>query len=119
MAKELTDKQLLALELLTSGKGMKYKDICAACEIDHKTLWRWRNEPEFAHFQERLKQINDERWLATVDAAREAALRLCNEGKTDMVKFVLQNEGFNPAQKIEADVSTDINIVIGGEDKHE
>ncbi len=103
---------MLALELLTSGKGMKYKDICAACEIDQATLYRWRTSHDFAHFQERLKQLNDERWLATVDAAREAALRLCNEGKSDMVKFVLQNEGYNPSQKIEADVNNNITINI-------
>ena len=113
MAKKLTDKQQQALELLTCGKGMKYKDIAAAVDINNKTLWRWLHEPAFAHFQEALEQLNDERWLATVDIAREAAARLCKDGKSDMVKFVLQNAGYNPAQKVEADVkSTDINISI-------
>ena len=111
--KKLTDKQQMALELLTSGKGMKYKDICSAVGIDQKQLWRWRNEPEFAHFQEALQKLNDERWLATVDAAREAALKLCNEGNQRMVEFVLKNEGYNPSQKVEAEVSTDIVINIG------
>lgn len=115
MAKEkkLTDKQQLALELLTCGKGMKYKDICAAVGINQKTLWDWRNEPEFTHFQEALKKLNDERWLATVDAAREAALKLCEDGNQRMVEFVLKNEGYNPSQKVEADVSTDVVINIG------
>jgi uncharacterized protein YjcR len=115
MAKEkkLTDKQQMALELLTSGKGMKYKDICEAVGINQKTLWDWRNEPAFTHFQEALQKLNDERWLATVDAAREGALKLCNEGNQRMIEFVLKNEGYNPSQKVEAEVNTDIVINIG------
>lgn len=111
--KKLTDKQQMALELLTSGKGLKYKDICEAVGVDQRTLYRWRTESEFVHFQEALQKLNDERWLATVDAAREAALKLCNEGNQRMVEFVLKNEGYNPSQKVEAEVSTDIVINIG------
>lgn len=110
--KELTDKQLRALELLTCGKGLSFKEICAEVGIDAKTLWRWRHEPEFAHFQEAYKKINDERWDATVDAARRAALKLCDEGNASMVQFVLKNEGYNPATKVEADVKQTIEINI-------
>ena len=110
--KKLTAKQLHALELLTCGKGMKYKDICEEVGISQRTLWDWRNAADFCHFQEELKRLNDERWLALVDAARESAMRLVENDKADFVKFVLQNEGYNPTQKIEADVSTDIQINI-------
>lgn len=110
--KRLNDKQQLALELLTCGKGMKYKDIADTVGIDVKQLWRWRNDPDFSLFQEELDRLNEQRWLATVDIAREAAAKLCAEGKTEMVKFVLQNAGYNPTQKVEADINTDINIVI-------
>ena len=110
--KELTDKQKRAIELLTCGTGMKYKDICAELGIDGKTLYRWRNEPEFAHFQAELTRVNDERWLAIVDAARESALALVKDGNAKMVEFVLKNEGYNPTTKVEADVSTDIVINI-------
>lgn len=112
MAKKLTQKQKRALELLTSGEGMSYKDICAEVGIDVKTLWNWRNSSDFSHFQAELQRINDERWLATVDAARKAAHRLVENGNQKMVEFVLKNEGYNPTQKIEADVSTDIQINI-------
>lgn len=112
MAKELTEKQLLALELLTCGKGLSYKVICETVEIDAKTLWRWRNEPDFAHFQARLDEINRERWQATVDAARAGALRLCEKDNQKMIEFVLRNEGLNPTTKVEADISTNIEINI-------
>ena len=111
--KALNKKQRLALELLTNGEGLSYKEIAATVGVNPKTLWEWRNSPDYVMFQEELKRINDERWLAAIDVAREAAIRLCKEGKTDMVKFVLQNAGYNPAQKVEADLHTDIEIVIG------
>ena len=114
MAKTLNQKQKLAIELLTSGKGMSYKQIAEEVGIDVKQLWRWRNEPQFSLFQEELQRVNDARWEATVDAAREAAVKLCKEGKADFVKFVLQNVGYNPTQKqeIQADVNTDLVINI-------
>ena len=111
MAKTLSKKQKLAIELLTSGKGMSYKQIAEEVDVNPKTLWSWRNEPEFVMFQEELQRVNDARWEATVDAAREAAIKLCKEGKADFVKFVLQNAGYNPTQKIDADVATK-DIVI-------
>ena len=106
MAKTLTKKQRLAIELLTSGKGMSYKQIAEEVDVNPTTLWRWRNEHEFATFQEELKRLNDERWEATVDAAREAAVKLCKEGNQKMVQFVLQNAGYNPTTKVEADVNS-------------
>ena len=108
----LNKKQKLALELLTSGEGMSYKEIAEQVGVSPKTLWNWRNGNDFTEFQEELTKINDARWQATVDAARAAAVRLCKEGKADFVKFVLQNCGYNPTQKVEADLHTDIEINI-------
>lgn len=109
----LNKKQRIALELLTSGEGMSYKEIAEAAGVSAKTLWNWRNGNDFTEFQEALKQINDERWQAAEDAARAAAIKLCKEGNQKMVQFVLQNAGYNPTQKVEADLHTDIVIEIG------
>ncbi len=109
----LNKKQRMALELLTCGEGLSYKEIAERCGANVKTLYNWRHLPEYAEFQAELKKLNDLRWMATVDAAREAALRLCKEGKADFVKFVLQNEGYNPTQKIDAELHNDIVIEIG------
>ena len=117
--KKLTSKQRLALELLTCGEGLTYKEIAEKVEVNPKTLWEWRNRPEYVMFQEELKRLNDIRWQAAEDAAREAAIRLCKEGKTEMVKFVLQNVGYNPTQKVEADINQDIVISIGFDESEE
>lgn len=102
--KTLSAKQRKAIEMLTSGEGYKLGDIAEEVGVNFKTLWRWRNEPEFAHFQAEIEQINNERWEATVDAAREGAKKLVKEGNQKMIEFVLKNAGYNPTQKVEADV---------------
>lgn len=110
--KTLSKKQKIALELLTSGEGLTLKEIAERAEVNPKTLWDWRNLPEYTHFQEELRRLNDIRWEAAEDAARAAAIRLCKEGKTEMVKFVLQNLGYNPTTKVEAELTNDIIINI-------
>lgn len=108
----LNKKQKIALELLTSGEGMSLKEIAEASGVSAKTLWNWRNGNDFTEFQEELARLNEERWQAAEDAARAAAIKLCKEGNQKMVQFVLQNCGYNPTQKVEADLHTDIIINI-------
>lgn len=108
----LNKKQRMALELLTSGEAMTLKEVAEAVDVSPKTLWNWRNGNDFTEFQEELARINDERWKAAVDAARQGAIKLCKDGNQKMIEFVLKNEGYNPTQKVEADISTDIVINI-------
>lgn len=110
--KTLNAKQKMALELLTCGKGLSYKEIAEQVNVNPHTLWDWRNEPEFTLFQQELERLNNERWMAMVDIARESAKKLCADGNQKMVEFVLKNEGYNPTQKIEADLNVDTVIEI-------
>ena len=108
----LNTKQRKAIELLTCGKGLNLREIAEEAGVSPKTLWNWRNGKDFTEFQEELSKINHERWQAAVDAARQGAIDLCKSGNQKMMEFVLKNEGYNPTQKVEADVNTDINICI-------
>ena len=114
--KRLSEKQKKALEMLTSGVGYTYKQIAEEVGVNPKTLWDWRNEPDFTHFQDELKRLNDIRWQAAEDAAREGCIMLCREGNQKMIEFVLKNLGYNPTQKVEADISTNITINIDDEE---
>lgn len=114
--KKLNPKQKKALELLTCGLGKTFKEIAEEVGVDEKTLWRWRNSPDFAHFQAELSRLNEIRWQAAEDAAREGAISLCREGNQKMIEFVLKNIGYNPTNKVEADVKTDIVINLDDED---
>jgi transcriptional regulator with XRE-family HTH domain len=108
----LNTKQKKAIELLTCGEGLNLKEVAEQAGVSAKTLWNWRNGNDFTEFQEELRRVNDERWKAAVDAARAGAIRLCKEGNQKMIEFVLKNEGYNPTQKLEAEVNTDINLII-------
>lgn len=108
----LSKKQKMAIELLTSGRGMTLKEVAEEVGITPKTLWNWRNSNEFTDFQEELARINNERWRAAEDAAREGAIKLCQQGNQKMIQFVLQNVGYNPTQKVEAELHNDIVINI-------
>ena len=110
--KTITEKQRKALELLTCGLGLSYKEIAEQVGVDTKTLYRWRNESAFALFQAELKKINDARWQAAEDAAREGTVSLCREGNQKMIEFVMKNLGYNPSTKVEAEVNQTINISI-------
>lgn len=92
---------------------MTYTAIAAEVGVTRKTLYEWLHSSQNVTFQEELQRINDERWKALADAARASALRLVEKDNQKMVEFVLKNEGYNPTQKVEADVNTDINITIG------
>lgn len=108
----LNTKQKKAIELLTSGEGLNLKEVAERAGVSPKTLWNWRNSNDFTEFQDELDKINHERWQAAVDAAREGAIKLCKDGNQKMIEFVLKNEGYNPTQKVEAEVNTDINLII-------
>lgn len=108
----LTGKQKRALELLTCGEGRSYTSIAEEVGVRRETLWRWMNEPQYATFQQELQRIDDERWKATVDAARAAAMRLVNNDNQKMVEFVLRTGGINPATKVEADVDVSAQVVF-------
>lgn len=107
----------MAIELMTSGLGMKYKDIAEAVGVNPRTLYDWRTNPDFLHFQEELQRINDERFAMLADAARASAMRLLLADNEKMTEFILRNDGLNPSQKVEADVKTDVVIEIYGDDQ--
>lgn len=112
MARTITTKQRAALEMLTCGKGYTFKEIAETVGVNVKTLYDWRNNPEYTLFQDELKRINDARWQAAEDAAREGAINLCKEGNQKMIEFVLKNCGYNPTNKVEADLTVDTVIEI-------
>lgn len=108
----LTPKQKKALELLTCGLGMSYKEIANQVGVSESTLRAWRNSADYKDFKEALQKLNEERWQAAIDAAREGAVSLCRDGNQKMIEFVLKNEGYNPTQKIEQTAPTEIKIKI-------
>lgn len=61
----LNEKQLSAVELLTSGKG--YGECAAILQVDRKTLYNWRQDELF---QEALTDRRKELWGRANDRVR-------------------------------------------------
>lgn len=112
----LNPKQKKALELLTCGLGLSFKEIAEQSGVTYMTIWKWRNEEQYKEFQEELKRLNEIRWQAAEDAARESCISLCREGNQRMVEFVMKNLGYNPSQKIEQVEGTTIKVSITDSD---
>ena len=105
----LTAKKLELLETMLSHPMMPDTKLAELLNLNNKTVGKWRKEPEF---QEEMKKRLAEQWKNAETLAQKKMIELANEGCFQANKYILDSLGYAPAQKIEADISTDINIVI-------
>ena len=106
----LNNKQMKALELLIYSPYMTQNLIAQEVGVHRETIRRWREEnPEF---KEALQKGIQNRWKGAEAMAVNGMIALASEGNFQAIKYMLDNLGYKPVEKIEADISTDINIVI-------
>ena len=105
----LTAKKLELLETMLSNPMMPDTKLAELLSINNKTVGKWRKEPEF---QEEMKKRLAEQWKNAERLAQKKMIELADEGCLQANKYILDSLGYAPAQKIEADINTDINIVI-------
>lgn len=105
----LTAKRLELLEAMLAHPKLSDVKLGQLLELNNKTVGKWRKEPEF---QEELKKRLAEQWKDAERLAQKNMIELANDGCFQANKYILDSLGYAPAQKIEADISTDINIVI-------
>lgn len=77
--------------------------------LNNKTVGKWRKMPEF---QEELKKRLAEQWQNAESLAQKRMIELANDGNFQANKYILDSLGYAPAQRIIADVTSDINIEI-------
>ena len=106
----LTAKKLELLETMLSHPMMPDTKLAELLNLNNKTVGKWRKEPEF---QEEMKKRLAEQWKNAETLAQKKMIELANDGCFQANKYILDSLGYAPAQKIEADISTDINITIG------
>ena len=106
----LTPKKLELLEAMLSNPRMSDVRLAELLNLNNKTVGKWRKEPDF---QEEMKKRLQEQWKSAEILAQKKMIELAEEGCFQANKYILDSLGYAPAQKIEADVSTDINITIG------
>ena len=106
----LSNRQKTLIEYMLANP-MLPATVCARnLGIANSTYFFWKkNYPEFT---EELNKRLREQWADSERAAVDTMLSLCREGDFKASKYILDNLGYAPAQKIEADLHTDISIII-------
>ena len=105
----LTAKKLELLETMLSNPMMPDTKLAELLNLNNKTVGKWRKEPEF---QEEMKQRLAEQWKNAENLAQRKMIELAEDGCFQANKYILDSLGYKPVEKVEANVSTDINIVI-------
>lgn len=105
----LTAKKIELLEAMLANPMLSDVKLGELLNLNNKTVGKWRKEPEF---QEELKKRLAEQWKDAERLAQRKMIELANDGCFQANKYILDSLGYAPAQKIEADLRTDINITV-------
>ena len=105
----LKNRQLEFIELLLANPLMTNVDAGKQMGVSRNTIMKWKEIPEF---QEEYKRRLREKWEDAELMAIEMMQNLARKGEFKANKYILDSLGYAPAQKIEADVKTDINITV-------
>lgn len=105
----LTAKRLELLEAILTYPMMSDVKLGELLDLNNKTVGKWRKEPEF---QEELKKRLAQQWKDAESLAQKKMIELAADGNFNANKYILDSLGYAPTTKIEAEVNTDINLVI-------
>lgn len=105
----LKAKQIELLETMLAHPMMSDVKLAELLELNNKTVGKWRKLPEF---QEEMKLRLAEQWKDAERLAQKKMIELADGGCFQANKYILDSLGYAPAQRIEADVNTEFNIVI-------
>lgn len=102
-------KQCELLEAMLTYPMMSDVKLAELLGLNNKTVGKWRKSPEF---QEELKKRLAQQWKDAESLAQKKMIELAADGNFQANKYILDSLGYAPAQRIEADINTDIIINI-------
>jgi hypothetical protein len=106
----LNNKQQKAIELLVYSPYMTLNMVAQEVGVHRDTLHRWRNEtPEF---MEALDKAIKERWRNAEALAVNGMIALASEGNFQAIKYMLDNQGYKPVDKVEAKVDATAQVMF-------
>ena len=109
----LKPKQQILIEAMIANPTANHIQLADMVEVNRNTITKWKRDEEFqAAYKERLREV----WKDGEAIAIKSMLNLAEKGNYQAAAYILDNMGYKPTTKIEADVSTDIIINIGGEE---
>lgn len=106
---KLKPRQYKLIEAMLANPMMPDTHLAEELGINRNTVREWKKKPEF---QEELKARLNEQWADSERMAVDVMQSLAREGNFHATKYILDSLGYAPAQKIEADIHSDININI-------
>ena len=105
----LKPKQRALIEAIIAHPNAPHTELAEIVGINRNTITAWKRDAEFqAALDARLKEV----WKDSEAIAIDAMRKLAAQGNFNGAKYILDSLGYAPAQKIEADLRTDINLVI-------
>ena len=107
--KTLKPRQYKLIEAMLANPMLPDTLLAEELGINRNTIREWKKKPEF---QAELKARLAEQWQDSERMAVEVMQSLAREGNFQATKYILDSMGYAPAQKIEADLHSDINIII-------
>ena len=109
----LTKRQKNLLEYMLAHPQMPETACAKACEIPNSTYFDWKKKGEFtAELDKRIK----EQWKDSERLAVDTMIMLCQSGEYAAAKYILDNLGYKPVDKVQAELTTNITINIDDED---
>ena len=108
--KELSAKQLEAIEVLMDNPDMSYERIAEMLGMSRRTLYSWRHNELFKNEMDR--RLKD-RWKDSERLAIDTMVELCKTGNYNATKYILDSLGYNSVQKVE--VQGNIPLVISND----
>lgn len=109
MEQELKPRQKAAAELMALQPQLSFAEIRRQLNISEKAFWEWRKKPEFMNYYHSLCENRFKELEALAVAKLEENI---NNNCQKAIEYVLDYQGFAPTQKIDAKLSTDIDIKI-------
>ncbi len=111
-SKEATEKRIQrALEMVRENPGIGITQLSDALGLNRNTIYGWK-ERNTHNWNERYAEALNEAFSALEGPAIEAMSRLLEKDNFQAAKYVLDNRNYGAAQKIQADVNTDITIDV-------
>ena len=106
----LKPKQKALIEAIIAYPSAPHTELAEIVGINRNTITQWKRMPEFqAELDKRLKEV----WKDSEAIAIVNMRKLASEGSFQANKYILDSLGYAPTHKVEADINTDVNIVIG------
>lgn len=105
----LRPKELAVIEAMIAYPMLSDVKLAELLGINNKTVGVYKKKPEF---QEELSRRLKEKWKESERVAQETIIRLATEGDFKASKYILDSLDYAPTQRIEANVTTDIDIII-------